>query len=165
MDVHLNTLYVVTRGASLRRDHLTVTVWVEKQRRLAVPIHQLESIAAFGMVHVTPGVLQLCAEQGVAVNFLTESGRLLSRVDAPGSGNVLLRREQFRWADQPERRALVARARRRRQGPQRRNLLLRGAASRTMPQDQTPATSGRSPSRRSDPVPGRLVRCGYDPRA
>ena len=102
MDVLLNTLYVVTRGASLRRDHLTVTVWVEQQRRLAVPIHQLEGIAVFGGVHVTPGVLHLCAEHGVAVTFLSESGRLVSRVDAPGSGNVLLRREQFRWADRPD---------------------------------------------------------------
>src|SRR5438128_2158440 len=103
MEILLNTLYVVTRGASVRRDHLTLEVYVEKQKRLAVPIHQLEGVAVFGMVHVTPGALQLCGEHGVAVNFLTESGRLLSRVDAPGSGNVLLRRTQFRWADLPDR--------------------------------------------------------------
>lgn len=44
------------------------------------------------------------------MTFLTESGRLLSRVDAPGSGNVLVRREQFRWADDDRRRAELARA-------------------------------------------------------
>jgi len=141
LDIHLNTLYVVTRGASLRRDHLTVTVWVEKQRRLAVPIHQLEGVAVFGMAHVTPGVLQLCAEHGVAVNFLTESGRLLSRVDAPGSGNVLLRREQFRWADRPERRALVARAVVAGKVQNSRNLLLRGARESDDAEDQTPLQS------------------------
>jgi CRISPR-associated protein Cas1 len=127
VDIHLNTLYVVTRGASLRRDHLTVTVWVERQRRLAVPIHQLESIAVFGSAHVTPGVLHLCAEHGVAVSFLTESGRLLCRVDAPGSGNVLLRREQFRWADKPERRAEISRAVVAGKVQNARNLVLRGA--------------------------------------
>jgi CRISPR-associated protein Cas1 len=136
MDVLLNTLYVVTRGASLRRDHLTVTVWVEQQRRLAVPIHQLEGIAVFGGAHVTPGVLHLCAEHGVAVTFLSESGRLVSRVDAPGSGNVLLRREQFRWADRPERRAVVARALVAGKVHNARNLLLRGARESDDPADE-----------------------------
>ncbi len=110
MEVQLNTLYVVTDGACLRKDHLTVKVVVEKQTRLVVPIHHLDSVAVFGNVHVSPGLLNLCAENGVAVSFLTESGRLLSRVDAPGSGNVLLRRTQFRWADRPECCVVIARA-------------------------------------------------------
>jgi CRISPR-associated protein Cas1 len=109
VDVHLNTLYLVTRGAALRRDHLTLKVEVERQTKLTVPIHQLESVAAFGGVHVTPGAMGLCAEHGVAVNFLTESGRLVARVDAPSSGNVLLRRTQFRLADDQAARAAVAR--------------------------------------------------------
>ena len=37
MDVQLNTLYVVTRGATLARDHLTVRVVVERTTRLTVP--------------------------------------------------------------------------------------------------------------------------------
>jgi CRISPR-associated protein Cas1 len=109
MEVQLNTLYVMTRKATLRRDHLTIRVEVERQTRLTVPIHQLESVAVFGGIHVTPAVMGLCAERGVAVNFLTESGRLLSRVDAPASGNVLVRREQYRRADQDDRRAEVSR--------------------------------------------------------
>jgi CRISPR-associated protein Cas1 len=127
VEVQLNTLYVVTRGASLCRDHLTIRVLVERQSRLVVPVHQLDSVVLFGCVHVTPGVLHLCAEHGVAVSFLTESGRLLSRVDAPGSGNVLLRRTQFRWADLPDRRAAVARAVVAGKVQNSRNLLVRAA--------------------------------------
>lgn len=127
MDVLLNTLYVLTRGATVSRDHLTLEVHVEKQKRLAVPIHQIEGVAVFGMAHVTAGALHLCAEHGVAVTFLTESGRLLSRVDAPGSGNVLLRRTQFRWADLPDKRALVSRALVAGKVHNARNLILRGA--------------------------------------
>ena len=48
MDVQLNTLFVVTRGATVRRDHLTLQVVVEKQTRLTVPIHQIDGLAAFG---------------------------------------------------------------------------------------------------------------------
>lgn len=110
MEVQLNTLYVATRRSIVRRDHLTLRVEVEKETRLTVPVHQLEGVVAFGGVHVTPSAMALCAEQGVAVSFLTESGRLLCRVDAPGSGNVLVRREQFRRADDPGHRREVSRA-------------------------------------------------------
>ncbi len=40
-----------------------------------------------------------CAERDVAISFLTERGRFLARVQGPVSGNVLLRREQYRRAD------------------------------------------------------------------
>ncbi len=136
MEVQLNTLYVITQGASLRRDHLTVQVVVEKQVRLAVPIHHLDSVVLFGNVYATPSALHLCAEQGVAVSFMTESGRLLSRVDAPGSGNVLLRRSQFRLADQPECCAGVSRAVVAGKLQNSRNLLLRAARETDVPEDQ-----------------------------
>jgi len=102
VDVQLNTLYVFTPGSYLRRDHRTVVVEVEKEKKLALPIHNLDAIAAFGRVMISPGLIELCVESGVAVTYLSESGRLIGRVDAPRSGNVLLRREQFRRADLPE---------------------------------------------------------------
>jgi CRISPR-associated protein Cas1 len=102
MDIQLNTLYVFTAGSYLRRDHQMVVVEVEKKPKLSLPIHHLDAIAAFGPIMVSPGLIQLCLESGVALTYLTDSGRLIGRVDAPRSGNVLLRREQFRWADRPE---------------------------------------------------------------
>lgn len=135
MDVLLNTLYIITRGATLRRDHLTLQVLVAKETRLTVPIHQLEAVALFGMVHVTAGALHLCAEHGVAVSFMTESGRLISRVDAPGSGNVLLRRTQFRWADLDDKRTAVSRCVVAGKVQNARNLLLRGAREAASTED------------------------------
>lgn len=102
MDIHLNTLYVFTPGAYLHRDHQTVKIMVEKETKLAIPIHHLDSIAVFGPIMVTPGLMELCVKEGVSLTFLSDSGRLIARVDAPRSGNVLLRREQFRRADQPD---------------------------------------------------------------
>jgi CRISP-associated protein Cas1 len=151
MDVQLNTLYVVTRGATLRRNHLTVQVEVERQVRLAVPIHQLESVAVFGGIHVTPAIMALCAERGVAVNFLSESGRLLCRVDAPSSGNVLVRREQYRRADQPERRTEVARGVVAGKVHNARNLLLRAARESDVPDDQ--AALSAAAARLADTLP------------
>ncbi len=105
----LNTLYVTTQGAYLAQDGETVAVRVEKETRLRVPIHTLSSIVCFGQVSCSPFLMGMCGERGVALAFLTEHGRFLARVQGPVSGNVLLRREQYRWADQGEKSALVAR--------------------------------------------------------
>jgi CRISPR-associated protein Cas1 len=125
MEVQLNTLYVMTRGASVRQQSETLQVHLDGAVRLTVPIHQVESLAVFGGVHVTPPAMALCAERGAAVAFLTESGRLVARVDAPASGNVLLRREQFRKADDPAFAAGVARCLVAGKVQNGRNLLLR----------------------------------------
>jgi CRISP-associated protein Cas1 len=106
----LNTLYVTTQGAYLARDGEAVAVRVEQETKLRVPIHTLSSIVCFGQVSCSPFLMGLCGEKGVALAFLTENGRFLARVHGPVSGNVLLRREQYRWADLEERAAAVARA-------------------------------------------------------
>lgn len=110
MDIQLNTLYVFTAGSYLRRDHRNVVVEFEKQTRATIPVHHLDAVAVFGHCLVSPGLMELCHENGVSVTYLSESGRIVARVDAPRSGNVLLRREQFRRADRPDACAAIARA-------------------------------------------------------
>jgi CRISPR-associated protein Cas1 len=110
MEVHLNTLYVMTHGSYIHRDRQNIVVEVEKKVRSTVPIHHLDGIAVFGRGMVSPSAMSFCQESGVALTFLTESGRLMARVDAPRSGNVLLRRQQFRLADQPDACAKLARS-------------------------------------------------------
>jgi CRISPR-associated protein Cas1 len=106
----LNTLYVTTQGAYLAREGETVLVRVDGETKLQVPIHTLGSIVCFGQVSVSPPLMGLCAEHSVAVSFLTEHGRFLARIQGPVSGNVLLRREQYRRADDLEMSAQIARA-------------------------------------------------------
>jgi CRISPR-associated protein Cas1 len=106
----LNTLYVTTQGAYLAKDGETVLVRVEDESRLRVPIHTLASIVCFGRVSCSAPLMGLCAEKGVALSFLTEQGRFLARVEGPVSGNVLLRREQYRRAESAEQTAEIARS-------------------------------------------------------
>lgn len=105
----LNTLYVTTQGAYLACENETVTVRVEHETRLRVPIHTLGTIVCFGNIACSPFLLGLCGEHDVGVAFLTEYGKFLARVQPPVSGNVLLRREQYRRADDPEASAKIAR--------------------------------------------------------
>lgn len=100
MKRHQNTLYVTTQGAYLAKDGEAVAVRVQEETRLRVPIHTLGGIVCFGQVGASPFLLGFCGERGVTVSFLSENGRFLARVHGPVSGNVLLRREQYRRADQ-----------------------------------------------------------------
>lgn len=95
----LNTLFVTTQGTYLARDGECVLVRVEQENRLRVPIHTLTSIVCFGQVSCSPPMMGLCAERDVALSFLSEHGRFLARVTGPVCGNVLLRRQQYRLAD------------------------------------------------------------------
>lgn len=106
----LNTLYVTTQGSYLSKDGEAVCVAVEKETKLRVPIHTIGSIVCFGRVSCSPFLMGFCGERGVALAFFTENGRFLARVQGPVSGNVLLRREQYRWADRDDKSAAVARA-------------------------------------------------------
>jgi len=99
MKKHLNTLFVTTQGAYLSKEGKTVVVRIEREVRLRVPIHTIGGIVCFGNILCSPFLLGFCAERDVAVSFLTEQGRFLARVQGPVSGNVLLRREQYRRAD------------------------------------------------------------------
>lgn len=106
----LNTLFVTTQGAYLAKEGETVAVKVEGEIVLRVPIHTLGGIVCFGQVSCSPYLMGFSAESGVAISFLTENGRFLAKVQGPVSGNVLLRREQYRRADDQKTSSFIARA-------------------------------------------------------
>lgn len=95
----LNTLYVMAQGAWLSLDGECVVMHVDKEEKLKRPVHLFESIVCFGRVNATPPLMGFCASKGVPISFFTERGRFLARVDGPVRGNVLLRRQQYRMAD------------------------------------------------------------------
>ncbi len=106
----LNTLYVTTQGAYLQKDGETVAVKVDGEVALRIPVHTIGGIVCFGQVSCSPFLMGFCAESGVAISFLTENGGFLAKVQGPVSGNVLLRREQYRRADDLQASSAIARA-------------------------------------------------------
>ena len=110
MKKHLNTLFVTTQGAYLAKDGETVAVRIDGETALRVPLHTLGAIVCFGNVGCSPFLMGFCGERNVGLSFLTENGRFLARVQGPVSGNVLLRREQYRRADDPVFSARIAAA-------------------------------------------------------
>lgn len=97
----LNTLYITTDGAWLRKDGANILVEVDRQERARFPVHMLESLICFGRVGLSPQLMGFCAEQGITMSHFTSHGRFLARIEGPVSGNVLLRKAQYRYSDDP----------------------------------------------------------------
>jgi CRISP-associated protein Cas1 len=106
---HLNTLFVTTQGAYLHQYGEALVVKVEEETKLQLPLHTIGGIVCFGQVAVSPWLMAKCAEAGVAISFLSEQGKFLARVQGFTPGNVLLRREQYRRADDEAASAAIAR--------------------------------------------------------
>lgn len=108
MKKYLNTLYIATQGAYLSKEGNTIVVSIEREKKLQLPIHSIGAVVCFGNVSVSPFLMELCVENGVAISFHTEYGKYLASVNGRTKGNVLLRREQYRYADRQDESAKIA---------------------------------------------------------
>jgi len=104
----LNTLFVSSRGTYLSREGETIVVTREKEVVLRMPVHTLEGIVLLTESSLSTPVMGFCAEHGVQISMVSDSGKFLARVQGPVRGNVLLRREQYRVAEDPARSAAAA---------------------------------------------------------
>lgn len=95
----LNTLYVTTQKTYLKKQGETLVAKAGQATVLQLPLINLSGIVCYGNIRVSPFLLGHCAKSGVSVSFLTEYGKFLCRVQGPTAGNVLLRRAQYRLAD------------------------------------------------------------------
>lgn len=110
MRTHLNTLFVTLEKAYLRKDGAAVEVRHEKQTKLRVPLHNLDGIVCFGWdCCASASLMGACAEADVALSFHTPYGKFLAASQGFTSGNILLRRAQYRTADQAEATLSIAR--------------------------------------------------------
>ena len=105
----LNTIYVTSEDAWLRKDGANLVVEVNGAERGRAPLHLLDGVVSFGRAGASPALLAACAEAGITVSHLAPNGRFLARVEGQRTGNVLLRRTQFRVADDPARKAVIVR--------------------------------------------------------
>ena len=110
MKRHLNTLFVTTEGSYLAKDGAAVQVKLEKETLLRVPLHNLDGIVCFGRVGFSSHLAGACAESGVTLSLMTPYGKFMAAVVGFTPGNVLLRRQQYRAADDSEAAATIARS-------------------------------------------------------
>lgn len=95
----LNTLYVTSPDSYLHRDGTNLVVDVGGREVGRIPIHNIQQVMCFGYSGASTGAMRLCAESNVLLSFMNPNGRFLASVSGETKGNVLLRRAQYRRAD------------------------------------------------------------------
>ena len=105
----LNTLFVTSEDVYLSLEGENVLANRDKEVVARYPLHTLQSIVSFSYSGASPALMGKCAEKGIGLAFCTPRGRFLARVCGESNGNVLLRREQYRIADDDRRSCAIAR--------------------------------------------------------
>ncbi len=95
----LNTLYVTNPDVYLTKDGENVVAKIDQREVMRIPTLNLEGIVCFNRLGASPYLMAMCAERNIGICFLTPNGRFLARVTGQVNGNVLLRRQQYRYAD------------------------------------------------------------------
>ena len=97
-----NTLYITQELCYLFREGENIVAKVEQKEIGRFPIHILENIVCFNYNGVSPGLIRLCNDNGVSLAFISPQGFYQGRFVGKTNGNVLLRRQQYRIADEEE---------------------------------------------------------------
>ena len=105
----LNTLFVTSEDVYLSLDGENAVANRNGEAVARYPLHTLQSIVSFSYSGASPALMGACAKREIGVAFCTPRGRFLARVSGQMQGNVLLRRAQYRVADDPSESCRVAR--------------------------------------------------------
>ena len=103
-----NTLYVITPDKYLSLDGENIVMHSKDDTQTRLPLHNVEDIVIFGGRGASPALMNKCTEDNIGLTFMSRSGKFLARAEGAISGNVYLRREQFRIADDEARSLSVA---------------------------------------------------------
>ena len=98
----LNSLYVNNEEgyALLEGENIVIKQGEEILGRF--PLHILQEIHLFTYAGASPALIGKCVEMGIEFVFYTPNGKFLARAIGRSKGNVLLRRQQYRYADDLE---------------------------------------------------------------
>ncbi|EGD49245.1 CRISPR-associated protein Cas1 [Ruminiclostridium papyrosolvens DSM 2782] len=105
----LNTAYITSPDSYLSLDGENLVVQKVDTEAVRLPLHNLESIIAFGYTGASPALMGACAKRNISLSFMTQSGKFLSRIVGEVRGNVTLRKTQYRLSDNLEESTRIAR--------------------------------------------------------
>lgn len=105
----LNTLFVTQPDTYLSLEGDNIVLQREQEKVARVPLHNFESIVAFGYTGASPALMGYCAERNISIVFLTMNGRFLARVIGESKGNVTLRKRQYSMSADETASARIAR--------------------------------------------------------
>ena len=99
---------MTTENAYLALDGENIVIQRDGDVLGRFPLHIFEGIMVFGYVGASPALMGKCAEMNKSLVFLKPSGKFLAKVTGKSYGNILLRREQYRICDSPDKALEIA---------------------------------------------------------
>lgn len=97
----LNTLFITSEDVYASLDGENVVIKRDAEEVARYPLHTLQGIISFSYLGASPALMGICAQRSIQMVFCKPNGRFLCRVNGMSQGNVLLRRKQYRAADDP----------------------------------------------------------------
>lgn len=104
----LNTLYITSSDYYLSLDGENVVIVQGKKEIGRLPLHNLEAVVTCGYAGASPALMEKCAAENISMVFLSATGRFRAKVTGKAYGNILLRRTQYRMADDKKRSLEIA---------------------------------------------------------
>lgn len=105
----LNTLFITSEDVFATLDGENIVLKRGQEETARYPLHVLQGVVSFSYAGASPALMGACAQKGIQLVFCRPSGRFLCRVSGMSQGNVLLRRQQYRIADDPAESCRIAR--------------------------------------------------------
>jgi CRISPR-associated protein Cas1 len=110
MKKHLNTLYITSKDAYVKKEGMSFVVELDNRKAFQAPVHTIDNIVCFGFKPLTPALMAYCAENGIGISYLSMHGGFLARVYGKQTGNVLVRKTQYAMHDREESSLKIARS-------------------------------------------------------
>jgi len=97
-----NTLYITLPDIYLAGSGENIVIKREKEVLARYPFHNIQDIVLFSYLGMSPKLIEKCMDYGIGICYLTPTGRFIARLRGESKGNILLRRIQYRLADDKE---------------------------------------------------------------
>ena len=95
----LNTLYVTDPLMYLSIENENIVVWSDREVVGKFPLHLFQSIVCFGCKGMSPALMGRCVDENIYISLHNLYGGFEASVIGNVPGNVILRRSQYRLAD------------------------------------------------------------------
>ncbi len=96
------TIYINSPFAYIMKEGDDLKITEKREEVGRFPIRNLENVVTFTAAGITPEAMRLCIDNGVGIAIMSPRGRFIASVNGQPEGNVLLRRTQYRIADDEE---------------------------------------------------------------
>lgn len=107
MKIINKVLYITTDNLVLHCHNKTITLTLNEEEKLRIPISLLEEIVIFGNTMISNYVIKECNENNVIISYVSVYGNFCGRFYGKTNGNILLRKKQYEIYDNMEKRTEI----------------------------------------------------------